>query len=91
MGPLSGYRDGCKQGMGYGMVWYGKHSPRNYSAHVPAHERQSISRGELRGVLHATLGRLQGDGSGAGLRVCIQRHHSLVRKVEMARMEDVVG
>ena len=39
---------------GYG-VWYGPHHTRNFSAHVPAHERQSISRGELLGVLHAML------------------------------------
>ena len=35
-------------------VYYGKHSPQNFLA-VPVHERQSVSRGELRGVLHALL------------------------------------
>ena len=32
-------------------------SQRNYHNHVPAHKRQSISKGELRGVLHALLQR----------------------------------
>ena len=41
---------------GYG-VWYGHNAPRNTAAHVPAHKRQSISKGELRGVLHAGLSR----------------------------------
>ena len=45
-------RSGCGGGNG---VWYGHNAPRNTAAHVPAHERQSISRGELRGVLHAGL------------------------------------
>ena len=45
---------------GYG-VWYGPHNTRNFSAHVPAHERQSISRGELRGVQHAMLSRAVGE------------------------------
>ena len=45
---------------GYG-VWYGPHNTRNFSAHVPAHERQSISRGEVRGVLHAMLSRAVGE------------------------------
>ena len=45
---------------GYG-VWFGPHHNRNFSAHVPAHERQSISRGELRGVLHAMLSRAVGE------------------------------
>ena len=31
---------------GYG-VWFGDNSSRDFRAHVPAHERQSISRGEL--------------------------------------------
>ena len=43
---------------GYG-VWYGEGHAHNYAAHVSAHERQqvSVSRGELRGVLHAMLAR----------------------------------
>ena len=45
---------------GYG-VWFGQHNSRNFRAHVPAHERQSISRGELRGVLHAMLSRAEGE------------------------------
>ena len=45
---------------GYG-VWYGPRNTRNFSAHVPAHECQSISRGELRGVLHAMLSRAVGE------------------------------
>ena len=45
---------------GYG-VWFGHHHSRNFRAHVPAHERQSISRGELRGVLHAMLSRAEGE------------------------------
>ena len=45
---------------GYG-VWFGNNSSRNFRAHVPAHERQSISRGELRGVLHAMLSREAGE------------------------------
>ena len=45
---------------GYG-VWFGDNSSRNFRAHVPAHERQSISRGELRGVLHAMLSRVAGE------------------------------
>ena len=45
---------------GYG-VWFGDNSNRNFRAHVPAHERQSISRGELRGVLHAMLSREAGE------------------------------
>ena len=52
------YADGsAKKGRGwmqagYG-VWLGGQSPRNFHAHVPAHERQSISQGELPGVPHA--------------------------------------
>ena len=46
--------------VGYG-VWHGPHNTRNFSAHVPAHERQSISRGELRGVLHAMFSRAVGE------------------------------
>ena len=45
---------------GYG-VWFGDNSNRNFRAHVPAHKRQSISRGELRGVLHAMLSREAGE------------------------------
>ena len=39
---------------GYG-VWYGVGHSRNHAAHVPTHERQSTSRGELRGVLPSHL------------------------------------
>ena len=42
-------------------MWFGANSSRNFRAHVPAHERQSISRGELRGVLHAMLSRATGE------------------------------
>ena len=45
---------------GYG-VWFGDNNSRNFRAHVPAHERQSISRGELRGLLHAMLSRAAGE------------------------------
>ena len=45
---------------GYG-VWFGDNISRNFRAHVPAHERQSISTGELRGVLHAMLSREAGE------------------------------
>ena len=37
---------------GYG-VWFGEGEDRNIGAPVPTHERQSVSRGELRGVLYA--------------------------------------
>ena len=42
-------------------VWFGEHHSHNFSSHVPAHECQSINRGELRGVLHAILSRTQGE------------------------------
>ena len=45
---------------GYG-VWFGHKYHRNFSAHVPAHEWQSINRGELKGVPHATLSGVQGE------------------------------
>ena len=45
---------------GYG-VWFGEGSSRNCHACVPAHERQSISRGELRGVLRALQDRRPGE------------------------------
>ena len=32
-----------------------------FCRHVPAHERQSVSRAELRGVLHALVQRLPGE------------------------------
>ena len=44
---------GWRQG-GYG-VWFAEASTRNYAAPIPQSERQSVSRGELRGVLHAIL------------------------------------
>ena len=46
--------------VGFG-VWFHRGSPRNHSAHVPISERQSVSRGELRGVLHAVLARRPGE------------------------------
>ena len=45
---------------GYG-VWFVDNSPRNRVAHIPESERQSVSRGELRGVLHAILQRKPGE------------------------------
>ena len=45
---------------GYG-VFFAENSPRNYAAHVPEDERQSVSRGELRRVLHALLQRRAGE------------------------------
>ena len=38
-------------------VWYGERSDRNYHSHIPAHERQSITWGELWAVLYALLQR----------------------------------
>ena len=43
---------------GYG-VWFGESSPRNCSLPVPIAERQSVSRGELRGVLYALQSRVR--------------------------------
>ena len=37
---------------GFG-AWYGPSSPRNVSDFVPLGEKQSVSRAEIRGVLHA--------------------------------------
>ena len=45
---------------GFG-VWFHRGSPRNHSAHVLISEQQSVSRGELRGVLHAVLARRPGE------------------------------
>ena len=50
---------GWRQG-GYG-VWLAEASARNHAAPIPESERQSVSRGELRGVLHAILQRRQGE------------------------------
>ena len=44
---------GWRQG-GYG-VWFAEASTRNFAAPIPESEWQSVSRGELRGVLHAIL------------------------------------
>ena len=44
---------GWRQG-GYG-VWPAGASDRNHAAHIPESERQSVSRGGLRGVPHAIL------------------------------------
>ena len=45
---------------GYG-VYYAASSTRNFAASVPESERQSVSRGEPRGVLHALLHRRSGE------------------------------
>ena len=45
---------------GYGM-WFAEASARNHAAPIPESERQSVSRGELRGVIHAILQRRQGE------------------------------
>ena len=45
---------------GYG-VWFAESSTRNLAAPIPETERQSVSRGELRGVLHAILQRRPGE------------------------------
>ena len=42
--------------VGYG-IWFGDAHSRNHRSHVPAHERQSVNRGELRGVLWALMAR----------------------------------
>ena len=55
---------------GYG-VWYGEGHARNYAAHVPAHEHHSVSKGELKGVLHAMLAR----GSGKKLVVVLDSEY----------------
>ena len=44
---------------GYG-VWYSAGNPRNVRAAVPAHEKQTIGRAELRGVLAAVQGKTPG-------------------------------
>ena len=38
-------------------AWYGPSSPRNASDFVPLGEKQSVSRAEIRGVLHAVRSR----------------------------------
>ena len=50
---------GWRQG-GYG-VWFAEASDWNHAAHIPEPERQSVSRGGLRGVLHAILQRRPGE------------------------------
>ena len=50
---------GWKQG-GYG-VWFAEASTRNHAAPIPESERQSVSRGELRQVLHVILPRRRGE------------------------------
>ena len=42
-------------------VWFAIGLERNYCAHVSESERQSVCRGELRGVLHAILHRRPGE------------------------------
>ena len=46
---------------GYG-VWFGEGGDSNVEALEPTHERQSVSRGELRGVLYALEWRRGGGG-----------------------------
>ena len=55
---------------GYG-VWFGDNSSRNFRAHVPAHERQSISRGGVAGgaTCDAQSDGGGADGGGGGFRV----------------------
>ena len=60
MGWVTAYMDGsAKMVWGWAQagyrVFYADGSSRNYAAHVPEGERQTVSRGELRGVLHALL------------------------------------
>ena len=50
-------RGGCKRGMACGVEGHAN----NFSAHLPAHKQQSISRGGLRGVLQAMLARSAGE------------------------------
>ena len=42
-------------------VWFGEGEDKNVGAPVPTHERQSLSRGELRDVLYALEGRRGGE------------------------------
>ena len=49
---------------GYG-VWFGEGEDRNVGAPVPTHERQSVSRGELR-VSYMHWNREGGGGDGGG-------------------------
>ena len=61
-GWATAYTDGSAKQVGgwwqagYG-VWFGEGLERNFSAPVPTMERQSISRAELWGVLHALRAR----------------------------------
>ena len=63
---MTGYTDGSAKIVrgwvqaGYG-VFLEDDSPRNHAAHVPEEERQRVSQGELRGVLHALLHRRVGE------------------------------
>ena len=65
-GWTAAYTDGSSKTVrgwaqaGFG-VWFHRESPRNHSAHVPTNERQSVSKGELRGVLHVILARRSGE------------------------------
>ena len=73
---------------GYG-VWYGRHVHRNSATHVPSHERQSISRGELGGVLRVALSRQPGE------RMVIKLdseyvHHGVGGEMEASWVEDVL-
>ena len=53
-GRVEVYTDWSAMQARYG-VFYGKMSERNFAALVPVLERQSVSLGELRGLLHALL------------------------------------
>ena len=77
---------------GYG-VWFGLHHQRNFSAHVPAHEWQSI-RGGNYGGLHAMLSRAPGERmvvvleSEHGFKRITMIWPDMARQVEASWMED---
>ena len=77
---------------GYG-AWFGEADQRNVGLPVPATERQTVSTGELRGVLHALHvgGWWGGNGSGVGLRVWIQGDHYVVPQVASPLLESEVA
>ena len=60
----------CWWQAGYG-GWFAKGSERNFSAQVLTHERQSMGRGELRGVLQA----LQARGAGEKMVVVLDSEY----------------
>ena len=58
------YTDGLAkigEGVDAGWLWFRLHHQHNFSVHVLVHERQSIPKGELQGVLHAMLSRRPGE------------------------------